>query len=370
MKSDDRNQVELEPRFDSRANEEPEVVDGFKFFGEDEPAVTHSKISESDGDSENGFSKLHTLSSSREASPSGGGSGGRKKLSSNSSLASSKKLPTSKPQGGSPVFGPHIVKKALRELGGKGSGVEVTEWISKNMPFYTQYFGDYKKLRYRCVGILSANAYAKIFKKETHVALNGVKKSVYVLSDDGEPIEEPESYSSSAEVATPISKLSPKEPPKKPAPSRAASDEVKQKEREREKKKLFQIKTKKIPHCLQKKYVYSPLSLLLLFSFFFLQDPYAKYKCQVCNSGGDDEKLLLCDGCDLGYHMFCLEKPLLQVPRGYWFCANCSEEPPAATPEPMDDDDDLDNPRACPKHQRWKKRCPPNCPLKGKYKSK
>jgi hypothetical protein len=36
--------------------------------------------------------------------------------------------------------------------------------------------------------------------------------------------------------------------------------------------------------------------------------------CQICNSAGDDEALLLCDGCDRGFHTFCLG--LRGVPHG------------------------------------------------------
>uniref|UniRef100_H2YBV4 PHD and RING finger domain-containing protein 1 n=1 Tax=Ciona savignyi TaxID=51511 RepID=H2YBV4_CIOSA len=45
--------------------------------------------------------------------------------------------------------------------------------------------------------------------------------------------------------------------------------------------------------------------------------------CQFCGSGENEETLLLCDGCDLGYHCACLEPPLDQVPANEWFCANC-----------------------------------------------
>jgi PHD and RING finger domain-containing protein 1 len=33
--------------------------------------------------------------------------------------------------------------------------------------------------------------------------------------------------------------------------------------------------------------------------------------------------LLLCDSCDLGYHLECLTPPLSRVPRGEWFCPDC-----------------------------------------------
>uniref|UniRef100_M4AAL1 [histone H3]-trimethyl-L-lysine(4) demethylase n=1 Tax=Xiphophorus maculatus TaxID=8083 RepID=M4AAL1_XIPMA len=45
--------------------------------------------------------------------------------------------------------------------------------------------------------------------------------------------------------------------------------------------------------------------------------------CLVCGSGGDEERLLLCDGCDDSYHTFCLIPPLHDVPKGDWRCPKC-----------------------------------------------
>lgn len=33
--------------------------------------------------------------------------------------------------------------------------------------------------------------------------------------------------------------------------------------------------------------------------------------------------MLLCDGCDRGFHMSCLKPPLKNVPKGDWFCKDC-----------------------------------------------
>lgn len=45
--------------------------------------------------------------------------------------------------------------------------------------------------------------------------------------------------------------------------------------------------------------------------------------CSICGSGDDAHLLLLCDGCDAGYHTCCLNPPLAKIPRGAWFCPKC-----------------------------------------------
>jgi hypothetical protein len=45
--------------------------------------------------------------------------------------------------------------------------------------------------------------------------------------------------------------------------------------------------------------------------------------CEICKSKDDGERMLLCDGCDLGYHSFCLTPKLVKLPKGKWFCDNC-----------------------------------------------
>ena len=45
--------------------------------------------------------------------------------------------------------------------------------------------------------------------------------------------------------------------------------------------------------------------------------------CEVCSSIEDDENMLLCDGCDSGYHLYCLRPKLKTIPDDDWFCAKC-----------------------------------------------
>jgi len=44
--------------------------------------------------------------------------------------------------------------------------------------------------------------------------------------------------------------------------------------------------------------------------------------CETCGFG-DDEGMLLCELCERGYHMTCLDPPLAEVPGGNWFCPLC-----------------------------------------------
>ena len=47
--------------------------------------------------------------------------------------------------------------------------------------------------------------------------------------------------------------------------------------------------------------------------------------CEVCGRDDDDESMLLCDGCNLGFHLLCLTPPLSRVPdTPLWFCNSCA----------------------------------------------
>ena len=47
--------------------------------------------------------------------------------------------------------------------------------------------------------------------------------------------------------------------------------------------------------------------------------------CEVCNFPNDEEFMLLCDYCNLGWHMYCLEPPLTVLPpaKDAWLCPTC-----------------------------------------------
>uniref|UniRef100_A0A673HDD9 [histone H3]-trimethyl-L-lysine(4) demethylase n=1 Tax=Sinocyclocheilus rhinocerous TaxID=307959 RepID=A0A673HDD9_9TELE len=56
---------------------------------------------------------------------------------------------------------------------------------------------------------------------------------------------------------------------------------------------------------------------------FFFPPQVEQYICLVCGGGDDEDRLLLCDGCDDSYHTFCLIPPLHDVPKGDWRCPKC-----------------------------------------------
>lgn len=49
--------------------------------------------------------------------------------------------------------------------------------------------------------------------------------------------------------------------------------------------------------------------------------------CEVCNEKGDEARMVLCDGCDRGWHLDCLDPPLDAPPNDRWFCPKCPSFP-------------------------------------------
>ena len=47
--------------------------------------------------------------------------------------------------------------------------------------------------------------------------------------------------------------------------------------------------------------------------------------CQCCQlrSSKQHNQMLLCDGCQRGFHQHCLQQPLATVPKGDWLCPGC-----------------------------------------------
>lgn len=54
--------------------------------------------------------------------------------------------------------------------------------------------------------------------------------------------------------------------------------------------------------------------------------PYDDLVCKICSKGDADPEMLICDGCDEGFHMYCLCPMLIKVPKGKWFCPFCSKK--------------------------------------------
>ncbi|KAI1430601.1 hypothetical protein GGR50DRAFT_698843 [Xylaria sp. CBS 124048] len=59
--------------------------------------------------------------------------------------------------------------------------------------------------------------------------------------------------------------------------------------------------------------------------------------CAICSNADHEEVLLLCDRCDAPYHTYCVG--LDAVPRGHWFCLECSEAAAEQLASVLDDSD-------------------------------
>lgn len=71
------------------------------------------------------------------------------------------------------------------------------------------------------------------------------------------------------------------------------------------------------------------------------EDEYVETQCCICNGLDDEERMLLCDTCDAGYHIDCLDPPLTGVPRVPWHCASCTEHRAPALPADITEDDSV-----------------------------
>lgn len=56
---------------------------------------------------------------------------------------------------------------------------------------------------------------------------------------------------------------------------------------------------------------------------FYLAPGAEEQMCEICLRGDDGVSMLLCDECNRGYHMYCLDPPLTSIPKSEWYCPPC-----------------------------------------------
>ncbi|KAL1240610.1 Bromodomain adjacent to zinc finger domain protein 2B [Trichinella spiralis] len=58
-------------------------------------------------------------------------------------------------------------------------------------------------------------------------------------------------------------------------------------------------------------------------SFVAWEKSIMKAMCQICRDDCNESQLLLCDGCDMGYHTYCFRPKMTKVPEEDWYCPEC-----------------------------------------------
>ncbi|XP_067687467.1 bromodomain adjacent to zinc finger domain protein 2B-like isoform X8 [Haliotis asinina] len=65
------------------------------------------------------------------------------------------------------------------------------------------------------------------------------------------------------------------------------------------------------------------LCLLQLNNSISWEKSIMKVICQICRKDDNEAELLLCDGCDKGYHTYCFKPKMENIPDGDWYCYEC-----------------------------------------------
>ena len=60
---------------------------------------------------------------------------------------------------------------------------------------------------------------------------------------------------------------------------------------------------------------------------FVEYDPYKTLKCEVCDLDTDGSRMLICEKCEKGYHMYCCQPVIVTIPKEMWICSQCRDEP-------------------------------------------
>jgi histone-lysine N-methyltransferase MLL3 len=79
--------------------------------------------------------------------------------------------------------------------------------------------------------------------------------------------------------------------------------------------------------CAQCGQCYHPYCVSVKVTKEILQKGWRCLDCTVCEGCGeknDEARLILCDDCDISFHIYCMEPPLPTVPQGTWKCKWCA----------------------------------------------
>ena len=86
---------------------------------------------------------------------------------------------------------------------------------------------------------------------------------------------------------------------------------------------MVQLLPSRTRHHYRKKNIVKIVIIIIRGEKVLTYDLHIFQFCQLCRKGDNEALLLLCDGCDKGFHTYCFKPKMETIPEGDWYCSVC-----------------------------------------------